>query len=84
MQRENILDELEFSNSGCTDENCQFEIGKLLQARQMIVGSMGTFGNMHLLNIKLVEYLINISFVGISALVGLMSIKNRCFWTFHS
>lgn len=55
MQRQNILNELEFSNSGCTDESCQLEIGKLLQAKNMIVGSMGAVGDSQILNIKLVD-----------------------------
>jgi hypothetical protein len=55
MQRQNILAELEFSLSGCTDESCQLEIGKLIQAKQIIVGSMGSVGDFQILNIKLVD-----------------------------
>lgn len=55
MQRESILQELEFSLSGCTDENCQLEAGRLLQARQIIIGSLGKVGNRFLLNIKLID-----------------------------
>ncbi len=55
MQRDNILEELQFSGSGCTDESCQLEIGKMLQANKMIVGSMGAVGNLQILNVKLVD-----------------------------
>jgi len=55
MQRETILKEIEFSLTGCTDESCQLEAGKLLQANEIIVGSLGAFGDKTLVNIKLVE-----------------------------
>jgi hypothetical protein len=55
MQRRAILDEIEFSNADCTDEACQLEIGKLLSASQIVVGSLGKFGAKYILNIKLVE-----------------------------
>jgi TolB-like protein len=55
MQRRAILAEIEFSYADCTDEACQLEIGKLLSASQIIVGSLGKFGAKYILNIKLVE-----------------------------
>ncbi len=55
MQRENILTELEFSLSGCADESCQLQIGRMLTAKQIIVGSLGRIGNTYILNIKLIE-----------------------------
>ncbi len=55
MQRENILSELHFSNSGCTDESCQLEIGRLLSARKVIVGSIGSIGDLQILNVKLID-----------------------------
>lgn len=54
-QRETILKELEFSAADCTDEGCQLEIGKLLAASQIIVGSVGTVGGRHLLTIKMID-----------------------------
>ena len=41
-QREIILSEAQFSNSGCADESCAIEIGQLLSASEMIVGSLGS------------------------------------------
>ena len=55
MQRETILAEIEFSLTGCTDESCQLEAGKLLQANEIVMGSIGVFGEKTLLNMKLIE-----------------------------
>ncbi|MBN1649336.1 MAG: hypothetical protein JW874_14965, partial [Spirochaetales bacterium] len=54
-QRDSLLAEMEFSMSGCSDESCQLEIGKMLAADYIIVGSIGTLGNRYLLNIKLIR-----------------------------
>jgi sulfatase modifying factor 1 len=52
-QRETILEEIEFSISDCVEEACQ--MGKLLSANQIVVGSLGQIGERYLLNIKLIE-----------------------------
>lgn len=55
-QREAILEEMSFSLSGsCSDEECQLEIGKMLAADYIIVGSIGTLGNRYLLNTRLIK-----------------------------
>ena len=54
-QRDSILKELEFSLSGCTDENCQLEAGKMLSAQFIVVGSLGLFGERYVLNVKLIN-----------------------------
>ena len=54
-QRRNLLEEMEFSNADCADEQCQLEIGRLLAANQIIVGSLGKVSNRYVLNIKLIE-----------------------------
>ena len=54
-QRETILSEAEFSNSGCADESCAIEIGQILSANEMIVGSIGSIGSLYILNVKLVD-----------------------------
>lgn len=54
-QRDSILEEQEFSLSGCTDEKCQLEVGKLLSANLMFVGSIGRIGDRYILNLKLVD-----------------------------
>jgi len=54
-QRDSILEEQEFSLSGCTDEKCQLEVGKLLSANLMFVGSIGRIGDRYILNMKLID-----------------------------
>jgi hypothetical protein len=39
-RRETILEEIEFSYADCADEGCQLEIGRLLAASQVLVGSI--------------------------------------------
>ena len=55
MQRQMLLDEQSFSVSGCSDESCQLEIGRLLSANWIIVGSIGRVGSKYILNIKLID-----------------------------
>jgi hypothetical protein len=54
-QRENVLKELQFSMSGCTDESCMLEIGKMLAAEGIVVGSIGRVGTKYVLSVKLLE-----------------------------
>ncbi|MCK5672471.1 MAG: hypothetical protein KAH95_03800 [Spirochaetales bacterium] len=54
-QRENILQELSFSLSGCTDAECQLEIGRLLSATYIVVGSIGSIGSVYILNMHIVD-----------------------------
>lgn len=54
-QRQTILSELKFSYDGCTDEDCQLEIGKLLAARFIFIGSIGKLGSRYILNMGMVE-----------------------------
>lgn len=54
-QRETILNELKFSYSGCTSEDCQLEIGRLLAAAYIVVGSIGSVGDLYLLTLRLIE-----------------------------
>lgn len=55
MQRDAILREIEFSQADCADEKCQLEIGRMLSAAHIVVGSIGKVGARYLLNIKLIE-----------------------------
>jgi len=40
QRRETLLEEIEFSYADCTDRNCQLEIGRLLSASQLVVGTI--------------------------------------------
>ncbi len=53
-QRGRILEEIEFSYADCTDAECQLEIGRLLSADLIVVGSIGMVSNEYLLNVKLI------------------------------
>lgn len=54
-QRDQLLSEMEFSLSGCVDESCQLEIGRMLSADGIIVGSIGLVGNRYIMNIRLLD-----------------------------
>jgi tetratricopeptide (TPR) repeat protein len=54
-QRDNILKEIEFSYSACADEKCQLEIGRLLAADRIVVGSLGKVGQRYILNAKMLD-----------------------------
>jgi tetratricopeptide (TPR) repeat protein len=54
-QRDNILKEIEFSYSACVDEKCQLEIGRLLAADRIVVGSLGKVGQRFILNAKMLD-----------------------------
>ncbi|GAH07193.1 unnamed protein product, partial [marine sediment metagenome] len=53
--RISILEEIEFSYQDCIDEACQLEIGKLLSANFIVVGSLGKIGDRYILNMRLIE-----------------------------
>lgn len=54
-QRENILNETEFSLSDCAEEECQIEVGKLLAADFIVVGSIGRVSNRYVLGTKMLQ-----------------------------
>ena len=54
-QRDNILKEVEFSLSACADEKCQLEVGRLLAADNIVVGSLGKVGQRYILNAKMLD-----------------------------
>ena len=54
-QRQNLLEEIEFSQSDCSDERCQLEIGRMLASDFIVIGSLGKVGDRFILNIKLLR-----------------------------
>ena len=54
-QRDTVLKELKFSMSGCSDESCMLEIGKMLSAEAIIMGSIGRVGTKYVLSAKILE-----------------------------
>jgi tetratricopeptide (TPR) repeat protein len=54
-QQENILKEIERSLSACSDEKCQIEIGRMLSADRILVGSLGRVGERYVISAKLLD-----------------------------
>lgn len=54
-QRDKLLEEIEFAASDCTDESCQVEIGKLLAAEMVVVGSISRVGSKYVLATKMLD-----------------------------
>ena len=54
-QRQQILTELEFSLSGCADDSCMLEVGKMLSAEAIVVGSLGRIGSRIAVSVKMLE-----------------------------
>ncbi len=54
-QRDVILAEMAFSLSGCVDESCQLEVGKMLSADMIVVGSVGRAGSRLILDTKILR-----------------------------
>lgn len=52
-QRDVLLKEVAFSTADCTDESCQLQIGKLLAAEMIVVGTVGKLGSRYLLSTKM-------------------------------
>ena len=50
-----ILEAQSFILSGCTDESCAIEIGKLLAAEQIILGSFSKVGSSYIINTKIID-----------------------------
>jgi TolB-like protein len=54
-ERDSLLREMEFSMSGCSEETCLLEIGRLLSAEYIVTGNIGRVGSRYLLAIKMLE-----------------------------
>ena len=50
-----ILDTQAISLSGCTDESCAVEIGKLLSAEQIVLGEFSSIGSQYVINAKILD-----------------------------
>lgn len=51
----NILKEQSFQLSGCSDTECAVQIGKLLSARKIMVGTVSKLGNAYIINARIVD-----------------------------
>jgi TolB-like protein len=55
MERQAFLKELEWSVSDCSDTKCQLQLGRMLAASFIVVGSLGSVGNKFMININLID-----------------------------
>ncbi|MCD6397927.1 MAG: hypothetical protein J7L71_10350 [Spirochaetaceae bacterium] len=46
---------LYWADLGCTDEECQLEVGKLLAADYMVVGNLGKIGTRYAMSARLID-----------------------------
>ena len=54
-QMDEILSAQAYSLSGCTDDSCAVEVGELLSAKQIILGSLTKIGSKYLLTAKMID-----------------------------
>jgi len=54
-QADNILEAQEYSLGGCTDETCAVEIGKLLAAENIILGTVSKLGAKFIVTAKIID-----------------------------
>ncbi len=52
-QMEEIMKEQKFQLTGCTETECAVEIGKILNAKYMLTGSISKISNEYIINIKI-------------------------------
>ena len=54
-QAESILQAQKYSLSGCVDESCAIEIGRLLSADQIVLGTVGKVADLYYLTVKIID-----------------------------
>lgn len=52
---EDILKEQGFQQTGCTSDECLVEAGKLLGVQKMLAGSIGKFGTVYTLDLRIID-----------------------------
>ncbi len=54
-QIDKVLNELGFQSTGCTDKSCAVQIGKILNAERIFIGSINNIGDIIALHVKEVD-----------------------------
>jgi len=54
-ERQEILTEIEFSLSDCSDKQCAIEIGKILAANVIVIGSISQVGSRKAVDLKVID-----------------------------
>ena len=52
---EKLLDEQKFQYSGCVDTQCVVDIGKILGAKHMVIGSISKIGNSYSIDARMIS-----------------------------
>ncbi|MBN1622128.1 MAG: PEGA domain-containing protein [Endomicrobiales bacterium] len=52
---EQILNEQKFQMTGCTSDECAVRMGKLLNVKKMLMGSLSKLGNMYYISVRMVD-----------------------------
>jgi len=70
-EMDGILREIGFQQSGCTSNECLIEAGRILGVKQMVAGTVSQMGEMHTINIRVIE-------VKTSEIINIVSVDARC------
>ncbi len=54
-EMKSVLKEQGFQMSGCTETECAVEVGRLLSARKILVGTIGKLGERYIINARIVD-----------------------------
>lgn len=52
---ESLMTEQALQQTGCTDADCAVKLGKMLNVQRMLLGTMGKFDDVYVVNIRLVD-----------------------------
>ncbi len=55
VQMDKILEEFDYQSTGCTDEECAVELGKMLNVERIVIGSVGLVGQTYTINARIVD-----------------------------
>jgi hypothetical protein len=54
-QMDQIMKEQGFQKTGCTDQDCAVQIGKVLSARKMLIGELSSIGSSLIITVRIVD-----------------------------
>jgi len=54
-EMESVLKEQNLQLTGCTDTECAVQLGKILSARKMLIGTIGRLGTKYIINARIVD-----------------------------
>lgn len=54
-QMDTILREQGFQKTGCTDQDCAIQLGKLMSAKKILIGEVITLGRSIIMNVRIID-----------------------------